>query len=74
VATGSTIGARDLGQSIRSQAAIMGYADCFGLIGAMLSLAVLSVLFPEERGGRRRRGALNWSEMMDVSYTVHIKH
>jgi MFS transporter, DHA2 family, multidrug resistance protein len=34
-----------IGQSIRSQAAIMGYADCFGLIGAMLSIAVLSVLF-----------------------------
>jgi MFS transporter, DHA2 family, multidrug resistance protein len=32
-----------VGQSIHSQAAIMGFADCFGLIGAMLGLAVLSV-------------------------------
>jgi DHA2 family multidrug resistance protein len=33
-----------VGQNIHSQAAIMGYADCFGLIGAMLGLAALSVV------------------------------
>jgi DHA2 family multidrug resistance protein len=45
-----------IGQSIRSHAAIMGYADCFGLIGAMLSLAVLSVVLLK-KGARSAGGA-----------------
>ena len=32
-----------VGQTIRAQATLMGYADCFGLLGAMLVLGVLSV-------------------------------
>jgi DHA2 family multidrug resistance protein len=32
------------GDSIHSQATLMGYADCFGLIGALLGLAALSVV------------------------------
>ncbi|MDR3522098.1 MAG: DHA2 family efflux MFS transporter permease subunit [Acidocella sp.] len=34
-----------LGKAIRAQATIMGYADCFGLLGAMLVGAVISVAF-----------------------------
>ena len=40
-----------IGRSIRSQAAVMGYADCFGLIGAMLGLAVLSVVLLRKGAG-----------------------
>jgi MFS transporter, DHA2 family, multidrug resistance protein len=40
-----------VGQSIHSQAAIMGFADCFGLIGAMLGLAVLSVALLRKGAG-----------------------
>jgi DHA2 family multidrug resistance protein len=32
-----------IGQTIRAQATIMGYADCFGLLGAVLVCAVASV-------------------------------
>ena len=32
-----------IGQTIRAQATIMGYADCFGLLGAVLLCAIVSV-------------------------------
>ncbi len=32
-----------LGAAVRGQATLMGYADCFALVGAMLALAVVSV-------------------------------
>jgi DHA2 family multidrug resistance protein len=32
-----------VGQTIRAEATIMGYADCFGLIGAVLLIAVVAV-------------------------------
>jgi MFS transporter, DHA2 family, multidrug resistance protein len=32
-----------VGATIRAQATIMGYADCFGLLGAILVCAVVSV-------------------------------
>ncbi len=32
-----------VGQTIRAQATIMGYADCFALLGVVLLLAVLPV-------------------------------
>lgn len=33
-----------VGQTIRAEATIMGYADCFGLIGAVLLIAVVAVV------------------------------
>jgi DHA2 family multidrug resistance protein len=32
-----------IGQTIRTQATIMGYADCFALLGVVLILAILPV-------------------------------
>ena len=32
-----------VGETIRAQATIMGYADCFGLLGVVLLLAALLV-------------------------------
>jgi DHA2 family multidrug resistance protein len=32
-----------VGQTIRAQATIMGYADCFALLGAVLIVAILPV-------------------------------
>jgi DHA2 family multidrug resistance protein len=32
-----------VGQTIRAQATIMGYADCFALLGVVLIIAVLPV-------------------------------
>ena len=32
-----------IGETIRTQATVMGYADCFGLLGAVLVCAILSV-------------------------------
>jgi DHA2 family multidrug resistance protein len=32
-----------VGATIKAQATIMGYADCFGLLGAVMMLTVLSV-------------------------------
>jgi DHA2 family multidrug resistance protein len=34
-----------IGQSVRRQALIMGFADAFGAIGVMLTLAAVAVLF-----------------------------
>jgi DHA2 family multidrug resistance protein len=33
-----------VGETIRAQATLMGYADCFGLLGAVLLCSVASVV------------------------------
>jgi DHA2 family multidrug resistance protein len=40
-----------VGETIRAQATIMGYADCFGLLGAMLVGSVISVAFLKKGAG-----------------------
>ncbi len=36
-----------VGEVIRAQATVMGYSDCFGLLGAVLVCAVVSVALPK---------------------------
>jgi MFS transporter, DHA2 family, multidrug resistance protein len=40
-----------VGEQIRAQATLLGYADCFALIGAMLALAALSVTMLKHGSG-----------------------
>jgi hypothetical protein len=48
----------EIGQTIRAQATIMGYADCFGLIGGVLLIAVVAVAML--RKGTSAGGAAHW--------------
>jgi DHA2 family multidrug resistance protein len=45
-----------VGQTIRAQATLMGYADCFGLLGAVLVCAIVSVALLR-KGGTAAEGA-----------------
>jgi DHA2 family multidrug resistance protein len=45
-----------IGNSVRAQATLMGYADCFGLLGAILVLAALTVAMLK-KGGAAAAGA-----------------
>jgi DHA2 family multidrug resistance protein len=40
-----------VGQTVRDQATLMGYADCFGLIGAVLIGAALSIMVLRKGAG-----------------------
>jgi MFS transporter, DHA2 family, multidrug resistance protein len=40
-----------VGSIIRAQATYMGYADCFGLLGAVLVCALLTVVMLKKGGG-----------------------
>ena len=40
-----------VGQTIRAQATIMGYADCFALLGAVLIVAILPVALLKKGAG-----------------------
>ena len=45
-----------VGQTIRAQATLMGYADCFGLLGAVLVCAIVAVSLLK-KGGAAAGGA-----------------
>jgi hypothetical protein len=40
-----------IGNTIRAQATIMGYADCFALLGVVLLVATLPVVLSTGSGG-----------------------